>query len=287
MSFHKKFGKFDDQVSLNTTIEHCCERQDNIMNWIIQSTESYTRSIHGSIESFSGNLVNSLTTLNKNIENSLESFSHSRDIIVDAVRSLKEDMKSISSMLESSQSYPQLSPTESHSSCAKTFEEAVVHSKRLSNNKNSGRKRSIDHDYEEVPKLQPVQNTVKDFAANYSEYSNRIDLAEDIHPAKKHRDNRKEAVSDDHPKQKYSPVWLKMFGGKTHSTKQVESGDDLKLIPKTCINCVCIYCAKFQPNNPWASVKPRRDFGYTGRRHEQSEDHKEAERLYLSSNTTE
>jgi ribosomal protein L28 len=114
--------------------------------------------------------------------------------------------------------------------------------------------------------------------------SKRVDTVEVVDKRRKNNEEGHNSPIEQAPSHKLSkvpsvfPIWLEIVD---NFTKQTDAGKKV-----VHYNSFCKYCAKFNPDNPWAKVKPRRDFGYSGPRHEATEDHKQAQRLYIKHQST-
>lgn len=78
------------------------------------------------------------------------------------------------------------------------------------------------------------------------------------------------------------PVWLSATGEKQHSEKQLQSGVDLSRTKKKYRMSLCLYCAKFCPSSPWATMKSRKYEHEIFKKHEKSFSHVSAAQLYLA-----
>jgi len=78
------------------------------------------------------------------------------------------------------------------------------------------------------------------------------------------------------------PVWLSATGDKQHSEKQLQSGVDLSRTKKKYRMSLCIYCAKFCPSSPWATMKSRKYEHEIFKKHEKSFSHVSAAQMYTT-----
>jgi hypothetical protein len=72
------------------------------------------------------------------------------------------------------------------------------------------------------------------------------------------------------------PPWLQIIGKYCHSERQVAKIADLSHVKKIYRMCCCSYCAKYNPESPWAKYKPRICKKTSYDQHEASHYHKMA-----------